>query len=426
MSAAPGAPARVVDGRLEGAAFLDNPNLRLVLGALDGNGEDVRVVGGALRNALMGEPVHDVDLATTALPEIIVERAKAARLKPVPTGIDHGTITVVANGEPFEVTTLREDVETHGRHATVLFGRDFRADALRRDFTFNALSLDAHRVLHDYTGGVEDAAARRVRFIGDAATRIREDYLRILRLFRFHAAYGSGDMDAPALHAAIVLRAGLAGLSRERVHAELMKLLAAPRAAEVVADMTHAGILADVIAGAPNPRRLARLKGIEAAQGLAPDPVLRLGALCVQVVDDAQRLRERLRLSNAQEARLSAAAQALAPLHGRDAPPAPGDLRGMLFDHGRRGALDALMLAHAESRAAEDDPAWRSAYAFTRDTPEPRLPFSGADLLARGLKSGPALGAALKRFQAAWIRAGFPKEPETLNRLLEESIVGAD
>ncbi len=422
MNVTHGAPARVIDGRLEGARFLDNPNLRLVIEALDGAGEEVRVVGGAVRNALLGEPVHEVDLATTALPQTVIARAKAARLKPVPTGVDHGTITIVANGEPFEVTTLREDVETHGRHATVLFGRDFEKDALRRDFTINALSLDSRRVLHDYTGGLLDVAARRVRFIGDAATRIREDYLRILRLFRFHAAYGVGDMDGPALHAAIELRAGLAGLSRERVHAELMKLLVARRAAAVVADMTHAGILSDVIAGVPNPDRLARAKRIEAIHELAPDPVLRLAALCVQVADDAQRLRERLRLSNAQAARLVAAAQALVTLHGRDAPPSLGDLRALLFDHGRRGALDGLVLAQAESRAAVDDSAWRSAFAFTRDTPEPRLPFSGADLIARGLRSGPALGAVLKRFQAAWIRAGFPKEPEILNRLLDEVI----
>lgn len=416
------APAHIVDGRLVGAAFLEKPNLRRVLRALDGDGEEARVVGGAVRNALLGEPVHEVDIATTATPDVVVARAKAAGLKTVPTGIDHGTITVIADGEPFEATTLREDVETHGRHATVRFGRDFVADALRRDFTFNAMSVNADGAFHDYTDGRADVEARRVRFIGDAATRIREDYLRILRFFRFHAAYGAGEMDASAFHAVIALRDGLRGLSRERVHAELMKLLVARRAADVVAQMSWTGILVDVIAGAPNPDRLARVKRIEAALGLAPDAVLRLAAVAVQVSEDARRLRERLRLSNAHEARLTGAAQALARLHGRETPPGLGDLRALLFDYGRNAALDGLVLAQAESRASADSADWTSAYAFLRDTPEPRLPFTGADLLARGVPPGPTVGATLKRLQAAWIRAGFPREPNVLAKLLEEAM----
>ena len=301
MIAPQASPARIVGGRLVGASFLDDPRLARVLAALDGDGEEARVVGGAVRNALLGAPVHEVDVTTTAIPDVIIARAKKAGLRAIPTGIEHGTITIICDGEPFEATTLREDVETHGRHATVRFGRDFRADALRRDFTINQLSVDAHGAVHDYAGGLDDIAAQRVRFIGDAQTRVREDYLRILRFFRFHAAYADGAMDADAMHACIALRHGLAGLSRERVQGELMKLLVARRAAESVEVMTHAGIMGEALAGVPNPARLARVKAIEAAHGMAPDAVLRLAGLCVQVEEDARRLRELLRLSNAHE-----------------------------------------------------------------------------------------------------------------------------
>lgn len=411
--------ARIENGCLVNAPFLEYARLRRVLAALDGDGEQARVVGGAVRNALLGEPVHEVDITTTATPDVIIARAKAAGLRAIPTGIEHGTITVVADGEPFEATTLREDVETHGRHATVRFGRDFRADALRRDFTFNALSVDTSGRIHDYAGGLADLAVRRVRFIGDAETRVREDYLRILRFFRFHAAYGEGDMDREALHACIALRHGVQGLSRERVLHEVIRLLAARRAADVVAAMTHAGILGEALAGAPNPARLARVKAIEAALGRAPDAMLRLSALAVQVAEDAQRLRERLRLSNAQHARLMGAAQAGVRLHGIDAPPDARALRAMFYARGRAALADGLILAHADSRAAPDDERWLDAHGFVAAAPDIRLPVSGARFLALGVPAGPAVGAALKRFEAAWIAADFPDDPEAISRLVE-------
>ena len=401
-------PARIENGRLVGAPFLYDPRLKRVLAALNGDGEEARVIGGAVRNALLGEHVHEVDVTTTAPPDVIIARAKAAGLRAIPTGVEHGTITIVSGGAPFEATTLREDVETHGRHATVLFGRDFRADALRRDFTINQLAVDADGRVYDYAGGLDDIAAGRVRFIGDAMTRVREDYLRILRFFRFHAAYAQGVMDAEAMHACIALRRGLAGLSRERVHAELMKLLVARRAAESVEVMTHSGILDDALAGAPNPGRLGRVKAIEHANGMAPDAVLRLAALAVLVEEDAQRLRARLRMSNAHAARLAAAACALVAWHGREAPPNERAMRAALYRRGRQAALDALVLAQAESGALADDAAWRAAFAFLRDAPEPKLPVNGADFIVRGLAPGPAMGAALKRFEEAWIAADFP------------------
>ena len=212
--------------------------LARVLHALGAGAVDVRIVGGAVRNALLEEPFHEFDIATTAVPQEVIRRATAAGFKPVPTGIEHGTITVVIESRPFEVTSLREDVETFGRHATVRFGRDWKKDAERRDFTMNALSVGADGIVHDHVGGISDLKARKVRFIGDAATRIAEDYLRILRFFRFHAHYGRGFLDSTGMHACIEGRGGLDQLSRERVRMELMKLLVAPHATPVLATMT--------------------------------------------------------------------------------------------------------------------------------------------------------------------------------------------
>ena len=213
---------------LSGAAWLSAGALPRLLGVLDSDGEEARVVGGAVRNALIGLPVAEIDLATTALPQEVVKRVTAAGFKPVPTGIEHGTVTVVIDKHPFEVTTLRKDIETYGRHAKVAFGRDWKTDAERRDFTINALSATRDGVVYDYVGGLDDLGERRVRFIGDPAKRISEDYLRILRFFRFHAAYGTSEHpDAAGLAACIAGREGLAQLSRERVRMEMLKLLVA-------------------------------------------------------------------------------------------------------------------------------------------------------------------------------------------------------
>ncbi len=398
-------------------ALLADAGLARVLGLLNGGGEEARVVGGAVRNALMGRPHTDHDVTTTAVPDVVIARAKAAGLRTVPTGIAHGTVTVLVAGRPFEVTTLREDVETDGRHAVIRFGRDFAQDAVRRDFTINALSVDIDGRIHDYTGGLDDLAAERVRFIGDPAIRIREDYLRTLRFFRFSAEYAVGEFDASGLAAAVAQRDGLARLSRERVRQELLKLVVARRAPEAVAAMSEAGLLGPLLTGVPQPRRLARLAAI------APDagPMPRLAALGVIVPEDAERLREVLKLSNAEAGRLAAAATALARLHGASERPQPRLLRELLFDRGRTGADDGVLLAWAESGAPPDDPAWAAARRFLADTPEPRLPFSGSDLIARGVPTGRSLGAALKRLQAAWIRAGFPQDPHALAELLEQA-----
>ncbi|MGB6176378.1 MAG: CCA tRNA nucleotidyltransferase [Methylocella sp.] len=399
------------------AALFGEKDLLGVLAALDQDGEETRIVGGALRNALLGRPVREIDLATTLVPEAVMARATAAGFRAIPTGVAHGTVTVLAGARSFEITTLRQDIATDGRHAKVLFGRDFKADALRRDLTMNALSMTRAERLFDYTGGLDDIAARKVRFIGEPARRIAEDYLRILRFFRFSADFGEGPLDSAGRSAAIRQRGGLARLSRERIRAELLKLFSARRAAEVCADVCADGLLHPLLALAPNPARLRRAAAIVPPQ----DPLLRLAALCVMLPEDAARLRGQLRLSNTEVERLEAAALALTGLHGLNEPPGPDELRGLLFRHGRQGAGDAIILAQADARPGHDDE-WARAREFLQDAEEPRLPFSGADFIARGITEGPALGEALNELQARWIKAGFPTDPACLARLLDETL----
>ena len=393
------------------------PGLARVLAALDGEGEEARIVGGAVRDWLIGRGVRfDIDIATTATPEEVTRRALAARLKAVPTGVEHGTVTVVAEGEPYEVTTLREDVETDGRRARVVFGRNWAHDAERRDFTMNALYLTRAGELIDLVGGAADAKAGRVRFIGDADVRIREDYLRILRLFRFHAAYGKGALDEAALAAAVRNREGLDRLSRERVRAEMMKLLVAPRAAETLEQMETAGLLEPVLGRAGDARTFARLAEVEAALAMAPDAVRRLGALAVRSGEDAEALREGLRLSNAEATRLAALAGPA---------PTPGmcekGQKAFLYRMGREAFQDRALIAFARSGAALDDEGWRALASLAAGWPIPVFPLKAADFIARGLTPGPALGAALKRAEEAWIEAGFPMDKDALERIAGEA-----
>jgi poly(A) polymerase len=398
-------------------ALFGSRRLLDILDVLNGGGEETRIVGGAVRNALLGLPTGDVDLATTSLPETVIARARTAGFKPVPTGIEHGTVTVVVRGRPFEVTTLRQDIAADGRHAIVRFGRDFDQDARRRDFTVNALSVSADRALHDPVGGLLDLRAGRIRFIGDPRERIREDYLRILRFFRFHAAYGEGPLDSSGRDAAIAEREGLAVLSAERIRAEILKFVIASRVGEVAQEISDAGFFERIFGGIAYPVLFARLTEIAKT---ADDAVLRLGALAVVVREDADRLRGRLRLSNAEHKRLVEMADTSAAWRNRDTVPDERDLRAQLFLAGRRAARDALTLAHAASSAAPDDAAWLAAAEFLADTPEPRLPVTGDDVIASGRVRGKLVGAALKSLQARWIRAGFPREPAAVARLLDE------
>ena len=386
------------------------PGLGRVLDALDRDGEEARIVGGAVRDWLIGRGVRsDIDIATTATPEEVTRRARAAGLKAVPTGIEHGTVTLVAEGEPYEVTTLREDVETDGRRARVMFGRSWEHDAQRRDFTMNALYLTRTGELVDLVGGAADAEAGRVRFIGDADVRIREDYLRILRLFRFHAAFGKGPLNSEALAAAMRNRDGLSRLSRERVRAETLKLLVAPRAGETLADMQRAGLLEPVLGRPGDVDTFARLAEIEDGLGLPADGVRRLGALAVREEADAEALREGLRLSNAEAARLLALAGPA---------PTPGmcekGQKAFIYRMGRQAFQDRALIAFARSRAPLDDAGWRALAGIAADWPIPIFPLKAADFLALGLTPGPGLGAALKSAEEAWVEAGFPMNREAL------------
>ncbi len=416
--------ARIIDGRLVGADFLQDPRAQRIFDAIDGNGEEARIVGGAIRNALMGLPVHEVDFCTTAHPDEIILRAKSAKLRTIPTGIEHGTVTILVEGETFEVTTLRHDVETDGRRATVRFGSSFEEDALRRDFTMNALSVDRHGAIYDYVDGLADIDKRHVRFIGEARQRIREDYLRILRFFRFHAAFGEGAMNPEAFAAVISEHAGLERLSRERVRSELLKLLAAKRCAEVIGDVADAGILGPILAGVAIPARLAALVRIEIETGGAADPILRLAALAVLVEEDADRLLDHLRLSVAERDRLANAAKALAVLHGAPALDEKA-LRVFHYRHGRQAAMDAVRLAWSDGRAGLAASHWRAVLAFVTNEPEKKLPVRGADLIARGIPPGPAIGKALAEIEQRWVGAGFPVEDGEIELLIGASLASS-
>jgi poly(A) polymerase len=399
--------------------LLQDPALYSVLSLLDEDGEEARLVGGALRNSLLERRVVECDIATTATPETVMKRSAAAGLRAIGTGLAHGTVTILAGGKSFEVTSLRDDIETDGRHAKVRFSRDFAGDARRRDFTMNALSMTRDGTLYDYAGGLADLAVRRLRFIGDPVARIREDYLRILRFFRFAADYSEGPLDTAALHAALAERNGLFRLSRERVRNEILKLLAARRAGEITRIFCETGLFGLVIAVTPHPARLENLLRYEGDD--PTDPILRLAALCLNLNEDAQRLRDDLRLSNQQHQRLERAANAFLPLHGLDAPPPPQQLLRLLFRHGRAAACDAMALAQAEA-LPQSAATWRDAILFLRGVEEPKLPFSGTDIIARGVTNGRAIGAALEDLRQRWIDAGFPKDPRRLAELLEAAV----
>jgi tRNA nucleotidyltransferase/poly(A) polymerase len=390
--------------RLE-ADWLRHGALAALLALLDRDGEEARVIGGAVRNTFLAEPPGDIDIATTATPEVVTARAEAAGFKAVPTGIDHGTVTVVVEGRPHEVTTLREDVETYGRHARVVFGRDWRRDAQRRDFTMNALSVARDGTLFDYVGGLDDLTARRVRFIGEPQQRIAEDYLRILRFFRFHAAYGEGAPDAAALAACIAARRELDTLSRERVRTEMLKLLVARNAAPVLTVMSESGLLLCVLAGVTLPVGLRRMIEIEASLALAPDAIRRLGALALFTVEDAERLRERLRLANAEHERLLAMADRWWHISVETA---EQDGRAALYRLGRTHFTDRVCLAWSRAGLGIIDPRWHELARLPERWSAPDFPLTAADMMARGVEKGPALGAALRAAEEVWIAADFP------------------
>jgi len=410
------------DRKFSSAAWLMSGALPRLLAVLDRDGEEARAVGGAVRNALLGVPVLEVDVATTAVPDEVVKRVTAAGFKAVPTGIEHGTVTVVIDKHPFEVTSLRKDVETFGRHAKVEFGRDWRADAERRDFTINALSVTRDGTVYDYAGGLDDLADRRVRFIGDPAKRIEEDYLRILRFFRFHAAYGAGHPDATGLAACIAARKGLDQLSRERVRMELLKLLVAPHATATLAVMAHAGLLLLVLGGVPYLADFENVAKVEAAIGMTPDAVRRLGALGVVIAEDAERLWQKLRLTNNEHERLASMAEGW-----RRISPAFGDsaAKALLYRLNAQHFTDHALLGWARSEANAHDTKWHELATLPQRWTAPEFPLKGADFMKRGVAQGPALGAALAAAERAWIAAGFTQERRALDGIADAAAKSA-
>jgi poly(A) polymerase len=388
-----------------------------VLALLNGDGEEARVVGGAVRNALLKIPVADIDIATTAVPDEVVRRAGTAGIKCVPTGIDHGTVTLVIDAHPFEVTTLREDTETYGRKAKVAFGRDWVRDAERRDFTINGLSVDADGIVHDHVGGLADIAARRVRFIGDAGQRIAEDYLRILRFFRMHAAYGAGEPDRAGYLACIGGRAGMAGLSAERVRMEMLKLLVAEGALGAVTAMADAGLLLSIVGGVTYTGPFAAMISAERVLELAPHPIRRLAALTVAVTEDARRVAARLRLSNAEAKALDSMGHRWWRLASMDEARA----RRRLYRLGEDNYRDRLMLAWARAGGDIDAAYWSEFAKLSKRWTAPRFPLKAADFIARGIAEGPALGHVLALAEDAWLAADFTLDPAALAAIADQA-----
>ena len=403
---------------LSDAPWLRSGPAARVLDLLNGGGEEARVIGGAVRNALLKIPTGDIDIATTALPDEVVRRAKAAGIKCVPTGIDHGTVTLVVDAQPFEVTTLREDTETYGRKAKVAFGRDWVRDAERRDFTINGLSVDADGIVHDHVGGLADIAAKRVRFIGDAASRIAEDYLRILRFFRMHAAYGAGEPDRVGYLACIAGRAGLTSLSAERVRMEMLKLLVAAGAQAAVTAMADAGLLLPIFGGVAYTGPFAAMISAEQMLGLEPNPARRLAALTVAVTEDAKRVAMRLRLSNAETKALDSMGHRWWRLAGMDEARA----RRRLYRLGEEHYRDRLMLAWARSGASHDTAYWREFAGLPQRWSAPKFPLKAADFIARGVAEGPALGHVLTLAEDAWLAADFPLDQTALAAIADQTV----
>jgi len=385
--------------RLPAAAWRDREGLDRLAEVLGAEAGDTRFVGGAVRDTLLGEPVADVDLATRLLPDQTLARLAAAEIRAVPTGIAHGTVTAVIASGPVEVTTLRRDLSTDGRHAVVGFTGEWRDDAERRDFTMNALYADPRTgEIHDWFDGLADLHARRVRFIGDPHCRIAEDHLRILRFFRFHARFGDA-IDEAGLAACVDRANDLMALSRERIAAELVKLLVAANAIPVVALMVARGILRPVLPEADRVDRLHALAAAERAAGVAPDPIRRLAALIAS--DAADAVGARLKLSKADRKRLAAATAGT----GEEGP------RALAYRVGPDAAIDRLLLAGADVGAIAG---W---------TP-PRLPLTGGALVARGLIKGPAVAAALRTVEDRWVAEGFPDQAR-VDQLADEVVAGA-
>ncbi|HEY1636952.1 MAG TPA: CCA tRNA nucleotidyltransferase [Rhizomicrobium sp.] len=397
--------------------WMTEPETRVVLDALTKDGSGARFVGGVVRNALLHRPVSDIDIATPLVPEEVIRRLQAADLGAVPTGVEHGTVTAVANGKPYEITTLRRDVTTDGRRATVAFTTDWKEDAARRDFTMNALYAAPDGEVFDYFGGIADLEAGHVRFVGDPVTRIREDYLRILRLFRFHAWYGRGDLDADALRAATAEKQGVARLSGERIQKELLKLLEAEDPTPVLRIMAASGILPEVLPGEANLARLERLVEIDRTNFFtAPDPLLRLAAMLPNDLSLADAVANRLKLSNADRERLRDLAGAkekiVSYLSIRE-------VRRLLYRLGRERFKDRVRLRWAEDHKESNAVQWRALLAMAEAWQRPVFPLTGRDVMNAGVVEGPLVGRILSEIEEWWVESDFTEDEFSLAERLK-------
>ncbi len=415
-------PARSATDESALAALLERPGVRRALAALARDGEEARIVGGAVRDALMGRAVSDVDIAVTLPPDEVMALARREGWKAIPTGIEHGTVTLIVDDERMEATTLRRDVATDGRRATVAYTRDFAEDALRRDFTMNALSLSGDGRVHDYATGVADARAGLVRFMGDPETRIREDYLRILRFFRFNASHGRGAPDAPGLAACAALKEGMARLSRERLRQETLKLLAAAGAVPAAEAMDRIALWPLVLPGlACDVARLRRLAAAESSCGRPADPILRLAALCA---GEGDALQAALALSNAERQRIDAARAAAAALADRGLSDVA--LRRALFAHGAAAVADGGLLLAGGETWGEADPAELLGRSAALAAALPANPFRSADAAALGVAPGPRMGRVLRVATEAWLEAGLPDGADRHADLLRQAVDACD
>ena len=392
------------------ASWQTGAGMRKLLSALDADDGETRYVGGCVRDALLGCAVSDIDLATRLAPEEVMARLGKARIKAVPTGLAHGTVTAILNGTPIEITTLRRDVSTDGRHATVAFTGDWEEDAARRDFTINALSADpVSRQVFDYFGGTADLEQGRVRFIGDALQRIAEDHLRILRFFRFHARFGRGEPDPDAIAACAARANDLMALSRERIADELIKLLALPHPEAAVTSMFERAIFRAVLPeiDAEGVARLRRLTALEEQLGMPPDPLRRLTALLPADPRIAAAIAARLRLSKKAARRLTISADRAAPI--------PKDSRLLAYGIGKESAEDRLLLGGATETLAAQLQALES---WTK----PQLPVTGGDLIAMGLTQGPDVSKALRTIEKIWSETGFSTDREAVRALARREV----
>jgi len=392
--------------------WLHAPEVRAVMKALG----DARFVGGCVRNSLLGLGVDDIDIATPLTPDAVAKAVERQGMRAVATGLEHGTVTVVCNSKPFEVTTLRRDVSTDGRRATVAFTTDWQEDAGRRDFTINALYADAQGQVFDYHGGLEDLKAGVVRFIGDADARIAEDYLRVLRLFRIHAWYGRGEINAVALTACAAARHQLKTLSGERLQKEVLKLLLVRAPLGVVRAMQASGVLGELIPGVIDTDALGRMCEIDSAHGLAADPVLRL-AVMLDGAATAHALAVRWRLSNKDRDRLADVFR-LRDVVKVGLP--RGSSEALVYRHGNATVRDLARVGWVRAYPTPAAEGWLALIRLAETWQRPHLPIDGADILKAGVPHGPAVGKALAAVEDWWVASGFPASRERALEKLQE------